>query len=119
MAENLYVVHSNDHQGHRPKTFFNFGEMQDNLEKPERIEAIRAALESLPRVRVDECQRWIVEQGKAAGWKPKELWIACNMMTVGWLMRCIKQAPDGTQKLIAEISKREQEVYGQQNLGEI
>ena len=45
MAENLCVVYASDHQGHCPKTFFNFGEMQDNLEKPERIEAIRAALE--------------------------------------------------------------------------
>ncbi len=57
MAEKLYVVYTSDHRSHRPKTFFNFGEMQDNLEKPERIEAIRAALESLPAVRVDECQR--------------------------------------------------------------
>jgi acetoin utilization deacetylase AcuC-like enzyme len=57
MAENLYVVHSGDHQGHRPQTFFNFGEMQDNLEKPERIEAIRATLASLPAVRVHESER--------------------------------------------------------------
>jgi acetoin utilization deacetylase AcuC-like enzyme len=57
MADNLYVVYSNDHQGHRPRTFFNFGEMQDNLEKPARIEVIRAALESLPAVHVDACQR--------------------------------------------------------------
>jgi acetoin utilization deacetylase AcuC-like enzyme len=31
--------------------------MQDNLEKPARIEAIRAALEPLPAVRIDKCQR--------------------------------------------------------------
>ena len=57
MAENPYVVYSGDHQGHCPRTFFNFGEMQDNLEKPARIEAIRAALSSLPAVSVHECER--------------------------------------------------------------
>jgi acetoin utilization deacetylase AcuC-like enzyme len=57
MAETLYVVYPRDHQGHRPQTFFNFGEMQDNLEKPERIEAIRTALSALPYVTISECER--------------------------------------------------------------
>jgi acetoin utilization deacetylase AcuC-like enzyme len=57
MAETLYLVYPPDHQGHRPRTFFNFGEMQDNLEKSERIEAIRTALSSLPAVKVHQCER--------------------------------------------------------------
>lgn len=57
MAEKLLLVYTPDHLVHRPRTFFNFGEMQDNLEKPERIEAIRAALSSLPSVTASECWR--------------------------------------------------------------
>ena len=47
MPENLRVVYPRDHQGHRPQTFFNFGEMQTSLERPERIEVIRKALSAL------------------------------------------------------------------------
>ena len=57
MADGLYLVYPCDHQGHRPETFFNFGEMQDNLEKPERIEVIRSALSKLPVVGVHECKK--------------------------------------------------------------
>lgn len=57
MVENLTVIYPCDHQGHHPQTFFNFGEMQDNLEKPARIEVIRSALSELPVVHVDECRR--------------------------------------------------------------
>ena len=57
MAEDLYVVYAGEHQSHQPRTFFNFGEVQDNLERPARIEAIRSALSVLPRVTVDESAR--------------------------------------------------------------
>jgi acetoin utilization deacetylase AcuC-like enzyme len=57
MVKKVYVTYASDHLGHRPRTFFNFGEMQENLEKPERIEAIRSALVALPSVFIHENER--------------------------------------------------------------
>jgi acetoin utilization deacetylase AcuC-like enzyme len=57
MAEQLFVVYTRDHLDHQPRIFFNFGEMQENLEKPDRIEVIRSTLASMPDVTVKECDR--------------------------------------------------------------
>ena len=57
MAHGLHLIYTPHHQNHQPRTFFNFGQMQDNLEKPARIETIRAALASLPAVTTTRCQR--------------------------------------------------------------
>jgi acetoin utilization deacetylase AcuC-like enzyme len=57
MVEKLHIVYSEDHRDHKPETFFNFGEMQENLEKPERIETIRKALASLSAVTFKEAGR--------------------------------------------------------------
>jgi acetoin utilization deacetylase AcuC-like enzyme len=80
MTENLLLVYAPDHQSHQPQTFFNFGEMQDNLEKPERIEAIRSALSALPAVTVSVCQRHATFDELAALHTPELVqFLTCKM----------------------------------------
>jgi acetoin utilization deacetylase AcuC-like enzyme len=57
VTSDVTVVYAPDHRSHRPQIFMNYGEMQENLEVPERIETIRTALASLDGVTMVECQR--------------------------------------------------------------